>query len=102
MIVGSRFGRQTWQAYRMRALGVHDKFLKSEVNNSSSEFRWRLTVVNLQMDYGGLWVFFRNAIKWWVHRNLCRIDRICVRICSLVSPVIETSAYIPIIHKGEY
>jgi len=100
--VSSRFGRQTWQGYRKRALGVHDKFLNSEVNNSSGEFRWRLTVVNLQMDYGGPWVFLRNSIKWWVHRNMCRIDRILVWICCFVSPVIEALAYIPIIHKGEY
>ena len=100
VIVGSRFGRQTWQGYRMRALGVHDKFLRSEVNNSSGKFRWRLTIINLQMDYGGFCVFLRNAIKWWVHCNMCRVDRVLVWICSLVSPVSETLAYIPVTHKG--
>jgi hypothetical protein len=99
IIVGSRFDRQTWQGYRTRALGEHDKFLESEVNHSSGKFRWRLTIIHLQMDYGGFWVLLRNAVKWRVYRNMCRVDRVLVWIGGLVGPVIETLAYIPIIHK---
>ena len=73
----------------MRAVGVHDRFLKSELNNNSGIFRSRLTIVNLQMDYGRFWVFLRNAVERWVRINLCRVDRIVVGVCSLVSPVIE-------------
>jgi hypothetical protein len=80
-------------------LGEHDKFLESEVNNRSGKFRWRLTIIHLQMDYGGFWVLLRNAVKWRVHRNMCRVDRVLVWIGGLVGPVIETLAYIPIIHK---
>lgn len=41
------------------------------------------------MDYGRFWVSLRNAVEWWVRINLCRVDRIVVGVCSLVSPVIE-------------
>lgn len=54
------------------------------------------------MDYGSFRVFLRNTVKWRVHRNMCRIDGILVWISSLVGPGMETLAYIPIIHKGEY
>lgn len=86
-VVGLRFDRQTWQGCKTRVVGVHDKFLKSGMSNGSGKFRWQLTIINLQVDYGRFWVFLRDAIKWWVHRSLCRVDGIVVWVCGLVSPV---------------